>query len=116
MLMQRSATSCFAGRIAVFLVRPFGEYPAFLILTALLPLFPDIIRFFQNEMSFVLGRNLFYGTLLSLFRAWLLTLPLCLRPRDKRGGESLHSGSPVRSTAHSSYYVSASSPWPKVFC
>ena len=86
MLMQRSATSCFAGRIAAFLVRPFGEYPAFLLLTALLPLFPDIIRFFQNEMSFVLGRNLFYGTLLSLFRAWLLTLPLCLRSRDKRGG------------------------------
>ena len=98
MFMQRSATSCFAGRIAGFLVRPFGEYPAFLLLTALLPLFPDIIRFFQDEMSFVLGRNLFYGTLLSLFRAWLLTLP------------------PARSTAHSSYYVSASSPWPKVFC
>lgn len=84
--MQRSATSCFAGRIVVFLVRPFGEYPAFLLLATLLPLFPDIIRFFQNEMSFVSGRNLFYGALLSLFRAWLLTLPLCLKPHDKRRG------------------------------
>lgn len=72
--MQRSATSCFAKHIAAFLVRPFGEYPAFLVLTALLPLVPDIIRFFLNEMSFVPGRNLFYGTLLSLFRAWLLVL------------------------------------------
>ena len=60
--MQRSATSCFAKHIAAFLVRPFGEYPAFLVLTALLPLVPDIIRFFLNEMSFVPGRNLFYGT------------------------------------------------------
>ena len=51
--MQRSATSCFAKHIAAFLVRPFGEYPAFLVLTALLPLVPDIIRFFLNEMSFV---------------------------------------------------------------
>ena len=67
--MQRSATSCFAKHIAAFLVRPFGEYPAFLVLTALLPLVPDIIRFFLNEMSFAPGRNLFYGTLLSLFRA-----------------------------------------------
>ena len=56
--MQRSATSCFAKHIAAFLVRPFGEYPAFLVLTALLPLVPDIIRFFLNEMSFVPGRNL----------------------------------------------------------
>ena len=86
--MQRSATSCFAKHIAAFLVRPFGEYPAFLVLTALLPLVPDIIRFFLNEMSFVPGRNLFYGTLLSLFRAWLLVLPLCLRQHD-RGGEIL---------------------------
>lgn len=86
--MQRSATSCFAKHIAAFLVRPFGEYPAFLVLTALLPLIPDIIRFFLNEMSFVPGRNLFYGTLLSLFRAWLLVLPLCLRQHD-RGGEIL---------------------------
>ncbi len=85
--MQRSATSCFAKHIAAFLVRPFGEYPAFLVLTALLPLVPDIIRFFLNEMSFVPGRNLFYGTLLSLFRAWLLVLPLCLRQHD-RGGDS----------------------------
>lgn len=85
--MQRSATSRFAKHIAAFLVRPFGEYPAFLILTALLPLIPDIIRFFLNEMSFVPGRNLFYGTLLSLFRAWLLVLPLCLRQHD-RGGSS----------------------------
>ena len=86
--MQRSATSCFAKHIAAFLVRPFGEYPAFLVLTALLPLIPDIIRFFLNEMSFVPGRNLFYETLLSLFRAWLLVLPLCLRQHD-RGGEIL---------------------------
>ena len=86
--MQRSATSCFVKHIAAFLVRPFGEYPAFLVLTALLPLVPDIIRFFLNEMSFVPGRNLFYGTLLSLFRAWLLVLPLCLRQHD-RGGEIL---------------------------
>ena len=84
--MQRSATSCFAKHIAAFLVRPFGEYPAFLVLTALLPLVPDIIRFFLNEMSFVPGRNLFYGTLLSLFRAWLLVLPLCLRQHDRGGG------------------------------
>ena len=84
--MQRSATSCFAKHIAAFLVRPFGEYPAFLVLTALLPLIPDIIRFFLNEMSFVPGRNLFYGTLLSLFRAWLLVLPLCLRQHDRGGG------------------------------
>lgn len=85
--MQRSATSCFAKHIAAFLVRPFGEYPAFLVLTALLPLVPDIIRFFLNEMSFVPGRNLFYGTLLSLFRAWLLVLPLCLR-QHQGGGDS----------------------------
>ena len=86
--MQRSATSCFAKHIAAFLVRPFGEYPAFLVLTALLPLVPDIIRFFLNEMSFVPGRNLFYGTLLSLFRAWLLVLPLCLRQHDRGRGDT----------------------------
>lgn len=47
--MQRSATSCFAKHIAAFLVRPFGEYPAFLVLTALLPLVPDIIRFLPER-------------------------------------------------------------------
>ncbi len=113
--MQRSATSRFAKHIAAFLVRPFGEYPAFLILTALLPLIPDIIRFFLNEMSFVPGRNLFYGTLLSLFRAWLLVLPLCLRQHD-RGGEFPYSGSPERSIACLSCRASASSRWLKVFC
>ena len=86
--MQRSATSCFAKHIAAFLVRPFGEYPAFLVLTALLPLVPDIIRFFLNEMSFVPGRNLFYS----------------------------QSGSPKRSIACLSCRASASSRWLKVFC
>ena len=55
--MQRSATSCFAKHIAAFLVRPFGEYPAFLVLTALLPLVPDIIRFFLNARKKPVLRN-----------------------------------------------------------
>ena len=106
--MQRSATSCFAKHIAAFLVRPFGEYPAFLVLTALLPLVPDIIRFFLNEMSFVPGRNLFYGTLLSLFRY------ACVSTTG--GGRFSQAGSPKRSIACLSCRASASSRWLKVFC
>ena len=74
--MQRSATSCFAKHIAAFLVRPFGEYPAFLVLTALLPLVPDIIRFYLNEMTFVTGRNQYYRPQLTLFRDRQLVMPL----------------------------------------
>lgn len=86
-------TCCRPGKVgSIFsqLLRPVGEHPAFFLFAALVPTFPDILyAVSQEEMTFFIGRNLVLALLLSLFRGYVLTLPLCL-PRfgDPAGGFS----------------------------
>lgn len=63
------------------LLQPIGDYPVFFLFATLLPIFPDLIYSVSREMTFIDWRTLILTTLLSFFRAYVLTLPLCLRAR-----------------------------------
>ena len=80
-----------AGSIFSRLLRPIGENPGFFLFAAIVPTFPDILYAVSREMTFFVWRNMVLALLLSLFRAYLLTLPLGLH-RQSVGGGSL----PVR--------------------
>ncbi len=78
-----------AGSTFSRLLKPIGEHPGFFLFAAIVPTFPDILYAVSREMTFFVWRNLILALLLSLFRAYLLTLPLCLhRHRHANGGGS----------------------------
>lgn len=100
--MKRFPSCCRPGTVGSFFsrcLRPIEEHPGFFLFAAIVPTFPDILYAVSREMTFFVWRNLILAILLSIFRAYVLTIPLDLPLQRKPGGETFTA----RKIVHNGY-------------
>ena len=74
------------------LLRPIGEHPGFFLFVALIPILPDLLHVISQGRTFSVWRSFVLGMILSLFRAYILSIPLSIP--QHRGGVG-RKGSPA---------------------
>lgn len=89
--MKPNPTGCRPGTVGSFfsrILQPISAHPRFFLFAAIVPTFPDILYAVSREMTFFVWRNLILALMISLFRAYVLAVPLALH-RLPIGGGSL---------------------------